>query len=917
MLGECPEHHTSPTEHGFWTWLGQAWTALARLIFELYVPDAVLDPLVVQDCEDSMRSIRAASLSNMIAVLSSHESILTGNPSNPLIETLSRERDTCNNASRHTVPRRPDIPRLNALYGEILRFMEQLLPRLPGDSSIRTGSQPLRDVVLQSSLGSFMQRLESSYADFGDLTQTLLWGVGCLRLGVSLSFAGDNSNASSEASTVAYSLVRFPSISSAENWNSIPTSDADVDHILHHIASIAYQAEIDGYISDRSNDLHHWFSRVVTLWLRDNAREQREREEASSIYKTSKLDHSVPDGSQTEDEEIQYLFPQYAGDAGEVSTAPATVAHPATRARAVSQDHMKDVIRFHFQLFHPEGYGNQERSWYTDRRRNVLTHFLATTTLGPSSASLDATSHSWRVSLYRDLLTRFQTQKVNSSNFYHDPNPGEIRRAIPVLRGLQLRIESILREWPDQMVLQHLIDHCQNILDYPLRSPVARVLAALERLLVRTDDWEGYASRDNSLKLQQNELIALIIEWRRLELRGWSQLLDSEAAAFNDGASEWWFRLYEMLVIGTLSSAATDETNGSGAAEEHTAHCVPLIDDYMMASPLGQFQARLDLLRSFSIFLDLLVSQDTSLTSAALKHASRLAHSQADHYGYLLPDVQAELSRGKEPIQKEILDYIKLASWKDVNVYALKQSAEKTHRHLHRCIRKYRESLRRPVTVIGVSPFQPLREPPPIPNKDLTRPIWKSTPSSVDSLHDLSDSPHHLKNLAHTHSRFQRLLQEQMKLYNPDMYTSTVEGLSSHIIETIQALSSTTIPAGSREQRQKSINSMVSQKRRAIVDLMKELRRLGLPQNPRPDILARQHSRERLFEFAIQHSCSDSTLLSSTRRSSRYYHSLIDGLQAVRDTVGSHHPDFTTRDIQRLLSLTESSFSFGLAAQEK
>jgi midasin len=41
--------------------------------------------------------------------------------------------------------------------------------------------------------------------------------------------------------------------------------------------------------------------------------------------------------------------------------------------------------------------------------------------------------------------------------------------------------------------------------------------------------------------MQQNSLIALIVEWRRLELRGWSQLLDSEAEAFNDGISEWWF----------------------------------------------------------------------------------------------------------------------------------------------------------------------------------------------------------------------------------------------------------------------------------------------------------------------------------------------------------------------------------------
>lgn len=919
VLEEYCEDHAFSTEHNTWAWLGEAWTTLARLIIDLYVPDAVLDPLVVQDCEDKMRCIRVASLSDMIALISSHEGILTGNPSNSVIETLSRERDTYREATSLAISRQPDIPRLNALYSEISRFMEQLLPRLPRkslSSSTRTDAQPLQDTVLQSSLGSFMQRLESLYADFEDLTQTLLWAIGCLRLGVSLSFAAEDADTLREAKITAQSLVRFPSISSAETWSSIPTSNANVDLILHHIASTAYRVNVDGNVLDHSRDLLHWFSKVVSMWLQDNEREQREREEASSIYRANRLDHGGSSDSQTEEAELRYLFPQYADDADDISTAPATSAYPVTRI--VSHQHMKDVIRLHFQMFYPAGYATQDQSSYTDRRRNVLAHFLETTALGTSSASLDTISQPWRVSLYGDLLTRFQSPVANSSrpDFYHDPNPSETRRAIPLLRDLQLRLRNILHDWPDQMVLQHLIDHCQKILDYPLRSPVAQVLAALERLLVQMDDWEGYANRDNSLRVQQKSLIALIVEWRQLELRSWSQLLDSEAVAINDGVSEWWFRLYEILVIGTFSSAATGEAGSAGAVEEHAARCVPLIDDYMMTSPLGQFQARLELLRSFCNFMDLLASQEVTPTSSAMKHASRLARSQEDHYGLLLPDVQAELSRGKEPVQKEILDYIKLASWKDVNVHALKQSAEKTHRHLHRCIRKYRESLRRPVGVIDASPFRPPRDLPPIQDKDQFLSTWKDT-TTFSGLDGLANNAHYLKNLAQTHTRFQQLLEEQMKPYNPDVYTPAVEELSGRIIETIQAFSLATIDAANGDQRQKAIKSMVSQKRRAISDLMKELRRLGVSQNPKPDTLARQRSRAKLFQLSIRHPCFDSTLLPSTHRSSRYYHSLIDGLQAVRDIVGSHHSDFTTRDIHRLLSLTESTFSFGIVAQEE
>jgi len=41
----------------------------------------------------------------------------------------------------------------------------------------------------------------------------------------------------------------------------------------------------------------------------------------------------------------------------------------------------------------------------------------------------------------------------------------------------------------------------------------------------------------------------------------------------------------------------TGEAGSAGAVEEHAARCVPLIDDYMTTSSLGQFQAHLELLR--------------------------------------------------------------------------------------------------------------------------------------------------------------------------------------------------------------------------------------------------------------------------------------------------------------------------------
>lgn len=49
-------------------------------------------------------------------------------------------------------------------------------------------------------------------------------------------------------------------------------------------------------------------------------------------------------------------------------------------------------------------------------------------------------------------------------------------------------------------------------------------------------------------------------------------------------------------------------------------------------------------------------------------------------------------------IDKDVQNLIKLASWKDVNVYALKQSAIRSHHQLYKSVRKLRMVLQKPAS---------------------------------------------------------------------------------------------------------------------------------------------------------------------------------------------------------------------------
>ena len=41
----------------------------------------------------------------------------------------------------------------------------------------------------------------------------------------------------------------------------------------------------------------------------------------------------------------------------------------------------------------------------------------------------------------------------------------------------------------------------------------------------------------------------------------------------------------------------------------------------------------------------------------------------------------------------DVQDYVKIAKWKDVNYFAMKQAAEKSHRTLHKFVKNYEVSI--------------------------------------------------------------------------------------------------------------------------------------------------------------------------------------------------------------------------------
>ncbi len=79
-------------------------------------------------------------------------------------------------------------------------------------------------------------------------------------------------------------------------------------------------------------------------------------------------------------------------------------------------------------------------------------------------------------------------------------NTAEISAVVPPLSALLHRVNGLLMQWPDNAVLLTIVRVCLRILSLPLRSSLSRVLAGIELLLLKCQDWETNASKAVSLQ---------------------------------------------------------------------------------------------------------------------------------------------------------------------------------------------------------------------------------------------------------------------------------------------------------------------------------------------------------------------------------------------------------------------------------
>ncbi|CAH0485031.1 unnamed protein product [Peronospora farinosa] len=327
---------------------------------------------------------------------------------------------------------------------------------------------------------------------------------------------------------------------------------------------------------------------------------------------------------------------------------------------------------------------------------------------------------------------------IRGIDFHRDPLVKEVVLVAEPLQRLMVKVQSLLAQWPDHAILQQIVLVADRIRNFEISSPLVRTLTGVELLLRKAQEWEMYAARAYSISDELSALSALVTRWRKLELYSWPHLLYVKEKQHRFMAQKTWISMYSLLTaqfesdadilrdidtsrrnpqnvqwlhlnrlslwVFTLVNCKVGIPALSAAARESQARqrefmtrLFETLDAYIRSCPIGQYETRLRVVYSFcsQLFMELWSPSErqrksTNFDTMPSKHAlANMLYHLYRYYGQHLGYLERQWSGLKAPIQRKLVEFVKICRWDEQTYYSLAESAEKSHRKLMKFVRDY------------------------------------------------------------------------------------------------------------------------------------------------------------------------------------------------------------------------------------
>ncbi|KAI2613278.1 midasin [Hypoxylon sp. NC1633] len=451
----------------------------------------------------------------------------------------------------------------------------------------------------------------------------------------------------------------------------------------------------------------------------------------------------------------------------------------------------------------------------------------------------------------RNMLPATLLALDGNYNFYTDGNHSEVQKLVSLVNDIRARFRQLqgVDEIGHLQPLADIVSSCDKVLQLGHSDPLAQMIPKIEQLHAFVYEWQfgGWASKAYDL----------LVSWRRLEL------------STEEDANSWWFIAYQAIVAVPLNLAQAGDD-----ISQHTSSLLKELESYFSLAPVGQFQLQ--------------------LLSIDYPSISTVRDGLQNFISYY--------SRYTKAVDDRIRsDVFLLASWKDTNIVALRESARKSHQKLFRIVRKFRE-------VLG-QPMKPIIEgglPDEVVDANCVGEV-QATATQIDqdaiklcstSIPGWSDDYRRLANIQRTTEIMGKLSRiPETALNASEAINSFLSNLESSALELRKET-----PGVLNDENKALVKHLKSRKRKLFAETLKEARQMGIQYNLSLDVLSRQDALSTVLATSEAFVSQSSAELKST---DYYFHKMLDLSPRVRGASQDHSDDLTAAEIDRSIGLLE------------
>lgn len=863
----------------------KAWIQLGLFGLRLYVPSYPHDPALRPMVERKMFNQEQQTLQQALSALQQFQYDFTGQDTSFRIRNIEARLRTMGEEPPVPAIVRPETSQLDDLQGEFSNLLNTIQPLVEGSM---TTAEAIGDQTLHQNISRIIRRLTEGYRAYDDITDTVVGFLVCLNVGLVLGRKeGEQRENSVATGSLAYISRETPffgrqSFVGKSEWflqeleKGLEPGEHAIDVRWHVLRSLCILKSTDpaGISSNTARTLlHGLFNSLYGDWKKRLLEDQEKQAKESSLYTYKGMDED------TDNEDLS-LFPDYEVD------QPAEESITPLIAASNSRDHVIRVADIHATLF------TQGRD-ATDAIKSLV-EWCASELNRISENKAHGTRYENALpAIYLALEKRLDGLQTSGTgkayNFYYDANLSEAKRLISLVQLIQARYRQIRNVWPEHATLCEVLRTCDETLEFRYVDPVAKFITKAEKLHTYMHEWQKVASKEFSAASLYDDLTRLLVSWRQLELTTWSRLFDSEVEKIRADAKSWFFVAYEIII------AASESIEDTASMNLHAKDLLKSLERFFETTTFGQFGQRIELLQQLRAHAATRMQDSKAFETICTALDNFIAY-----FSRLEKPVHEAITKGRQNLEKEVNNVIKLASWKDTNIEALRQSAKTSHKKLSKWVRKFRKLLNRPVSGIWTSGFPDESH---VLRNAIMQPIATSINGEVfeicsKRIPGWEKLPVRFKNLSVTVNLMRNKTICSVNTVDGASYIDNfVTELNASIIELQKET-----PSILTEENKNSVQHLKTQKRKLYADTMRELRQMGVNSNLSMDSLFKQDELSTILSTIPSVQGCGGRFGSAA---DYYLHQTLNIMPQVRAVSKEHSGDLTPNDVAKSIGYLE------------